>query len=897
MSLSKSQIAKKIVSPGIVPRVKELFGEGFYFLAFLIAYLFSAVRLLPFNHPYLKNENYGRFGLWQVMAEAANYLQFSKKHIDKIVIYFTILTGFVLFILQVGLFVIALVNTPVQAQSAPAFTQFFNNPSEFQGTSLARGPEQDITFIMMDKVFGVPGVFESCVSKEIPCEDIDGVAYPRSIGDFPYPMHKALHATFAFYSYGVFFVSAVILLYFVVTIVGETAVTGSPFGQRFNKAFGPLRLVVFLALIIPLSNGLNAGQYLTLYAAKYGANFATNGWAMFAETLKRSTMAGTLIASPRAPLATETVRFIDIALTCREAEKLAFKDSIDISTHDAYSVWRKDGVNERIKIQDKTFKETHDANGNADIVIHFGYTIEGGEDVGDEHEGGVNPSCGILKMPVAGMVDDKSAALQTVYYDLIKDMIGGTSTESKLLFDMAECRLKGRFPGAVTRDCDIDYADNMRKLSTHYSQKLADDMNAEIQKLNINADLAIPDSLLEKGYGGAGMWYNFIAESNGRVSEAVMAEPQVFQFPAVIERVMQRQGAENEATDSSTIADPSNVDSLEAHERKIATVLSASYYGWDGIRKTGDKDYGVFIKAINLVLGTQGLFSMRENADINPLAQISALGKSMIDTTIRNLGVATLGAGLDLLFDGIVGDSAKAISGFIMSTFTVALLIGFVMFYVVPFLPFIYFFFAVSSWVKSIFEAMVAMPLWALAHVTRFDGEGLPGPAATNGYFLLLEIFLRPILTVVGLLASIVTFSAMIAVLNDIFDLIVNNVGGGEILDVAVSGTPSVLTMTAENMRGPLDQFLYTGMYAVIVYLGAMQSFKLIDIIPKEILRWAGQSIPAFQDDAGDPAGQMTGQVYQTSQIALNQLQASLSSNKKSAGQLANDAALAAINQ
>ena len=62
------------------------------------------------------------------------------------------------------------------------------------------------------------------------------------------------------------------------------------------------------------------------------------------------------------------------------------------------------------------------------------------------------------------------------------------------------------------------------------------------------------------------------------------------------------------------------------------------------------------------------------------------------------------------------------------------------LFYIIPFMPFIYFFFAVGTWVKAIFEAMVGVPLWALAHI-RIDGQGLPGDAAMNGYYLLLEIF------------------------------------------------------------------------------------------------------------------------------------------------------------
>ena len=125
--------------------------------------------------------------------------------------------------------------------------------------------------------------------------------------------------------------------------------------------------------------------------------------------------------------------------------------------------------------------------------------------------------------------------------------------------------------------------------------------------------------------------------------------------------------------------------------------------------------------------------------------------------------------------------------------------------------------FAISGWIKSIFEAIVAMPLWALAHL-RIDGEGLAGPGATNGYFLLLEIFLRPILIVFGFVASINIFSALVNVLNQIFDLVIANLGGldeeleANIATGAVAGVASVSNMS----RGPLDEFFFTAMYAII---------------------------------------------------------------------------------
>jgi len=135
------------------------------------------------------------------------------------------------------------------------------------------------------------------------------------------------------------------------------------------------------------------------------------------------------------------------------------------------------------------------------------------------------------------------------------------------------------------------------------------------------------------------------------------------------------------------------------------------------------------------------------------------------------------------------------------------------------------------------------VPLWALAHL-RIDGDGLPGDAASNGYFLILEIFIRPILTVCGLVASIVIFSTQVRVLNIIWDLVTNNVSG-------FSDSPILPTLVQEDLRfkgTPLDQFFYTIIYTMICYMMAVASFKLIDKIPDNILRWAGSGVSSFGD-------------------------------------------------
>jgi len=149
----------------------------------------------------------------------------------------------------------------------------------------------------------------------------------------------------------------------------------------------------------------------------------------------------------------------------------------------------------------------------------------------------------------------------------------------------------------------------------------------------------------------------------------------------------------------------------------------------------------------------------------------------------------------------------------------------------------------------------------------------MPGNAAINGYFLIFEVFLRPILTVFGLLASISIFSALVSVLNSIFPMVVQNTAGYDTyaeLGAAVS--------TISQMRSDVDQFFFTVIYAIIVYLLGMSSFKLIDMIPNNILRWMGQSVATFGDQREDPAQGMVQKATIGSQQAMSKIGGGLSS-------------------
>lgn len=270
------------------------------------------------------------------------------------------------------------------------------------------------------------------------------------------------------------------------------------------------------------------------------------------------------------------------------------------------------------------------------------------------------------------------------------------------------------------------------------------------------------------------------------------------------------------------------------------------------------------VDILNALLGTNGLFSMRDNENIHPLAQLSGVGKSLIEASIRNLTNVAVGGVSGAFLAKIsefTGVAAASFSGFLLKFTMITITAGFILFYIVPFLPFIYFMFAFGGWIKGIFEAMVGAPLWALAHI-RIDGQGLAGQAAVSGYFLIFEIFLRPILMIFGLIASISTFAALVSVLNLVFDQVVSNVGGFDTQTELTIGAGSKIA----DMRSVVDQFFFTVMYVIVVYLMGMSSFKLIDLIPNQILRWMGQSITTFNDSQENAAEALAGKATQGAQ-------------------------------
>ncbi|MEM6781132.1 MAG: DotA/TraY family protein [Pseudomonadota bacterium] len=901
--IKAGDVAGYFFLPRILPRLQELFTSGFGYFAFLIAQVYQAVRILPANHPYTNPANIGKFGIRQAILAAANNITLSRRNIDQVIIFFAIVAGVIVLFLQfIALFANFLIDS---AQASGVFAGLFATPN----------PQTDIAFLLLDHVFGIPDFFGSAIN-----------------GTLPTPFHAALQSLFQFYNFALLVVAVLIFLYYVVVVIAETAQTGTPFGKRFNHIYAPFRLVVAIGLLVPLNWGFNASQYITLLSAKMGSGLATNGWLVYNRGLQNAmgVDSSTLLARPQTPEIDEMVAFMTVVHACRESyclNKVAPPGSERICGDSSVLIEPFLTVGDQaIDFMPTPYVAARTFYQNGDILITFGhlnpdaYNITGGV-------AGVMPYCGKVQVPLSAFDGNdtrgvRAEFVQEQYFNLIKLLwvdpelraLGERFARAKLMPSSAPDAISDCWRSDILGDGgNCSSADGTgyvppsavkNRILSRQQSSLSGLVTAAYNFFRGQLNLIVRPEILARGWGGAGIAYNDLADINGKFFDAVFSLPMSNTFPYLMELVERERQRQDGALTQERRFDPNLAEGQsipgmsEEGDMPIAQVMNEAYQYWANDQTTNEDPLtsNVFFDTINSLFGTRGLFCMidpfpgptgapdhfREDCGVgtHPMVQLIALGKGLVDSAINNLGTAMAFAamgGAGSVMNQHAGASLQALSGFYLSIATVGLGIGFTLYYVVPFLPFIYFFFAVGAWVKTIFEAMVGAPLWALAHL-RIDGDGFPGSSANNGYFLIFEIFVRPILTVFGLVGGFAIFTAMAHILHEIFTLVIINLSGYQ--------PDGALTAGVEIFRrNVLDEFFYTVIYVIIIYMMATASFKMIDMVPNFIIRWLGQSVASFGDQRDDPTEGLTQYAMIGGHMVGGQLGSALTSAARGAGQ------------
>lgn len=863
--------AKLAFLPGFIPRIKQI-GHQFGHFAYMLAQVYGAVRLIPAGHPVLNPANIGKFGFRDVIKAASNNLVFTRSNVDQIAVFFAVIAALVILagqFLMVGF--IAMTGTAFATTTLSPTMGFFSTPN----------PDQDVVFRFLEQVFGDMDIFTT-----------DAVATVGAVGN---PVHAGLHAMMGFFSMAMMVVAVFIVLYYVITVVAEAAASGSPFGRRFNSVWAPLRLVVALGLLVPLGNHMNSAQYITLYVAKAGSGMATQAWILFANELANGS--STFVVKPDMYGTRALVTNMFMAEVCATAIN-AVKNNNDVEaavivertnsvpyTSKTFAQARLDAIN---------YNASHWRDSNSADMI---WTSEAGERNPENICGSVSlplqtqiaetlidglpnyvdwakysdaiPAItATIEAQIAAQVDVIMNAIQgdvTLSYD------GGSATvslaEAIVAYEVDNATINGiTFDSAQRASMDISFVtDNLKAVMETTNEAIVTTINnAFTQMLALDAN-NIAKQLSAKGWGYSGLIYPQIGTINERLRQTAENMPDGalnFSTYMVLDKINTETTTYNQGKRKYNEASQ-KLRSLGINNNSRNDIAGAINKAAELSEKVGpltapanqtideetleapldeEDEAGAFERFLNWVFGIQDLAELRRDASLDPMVSLQEAGDHMLSSSLYALAASGIGTVASSFATKIkipfVGDLIAGLTGGLAKLAaiiaTIGIITGIVLYYYIPMLPFIYFFFAIVGWVMEIFEAMVAMPLWALGHL-RIDGDGLPGSGGGAGYALLFAIFTRPFFIVTGLIGGYIIFGASVYLLQELY--------------------AELLNIIRPDGIGGFGNFVYTIIYVFIIYQLAMMCFKMVDSVPGQIMRWMGQGVQTFNDSRGDPVG------------------------------------------
>ncbi|MDX2028703.1 MAG: DotA/TraY family protein [Alphaproteobacteria bacterium] len=791
----------------------------------LLAAVFASSGLFPRNHPAFAGDNRMRLTFTGVIRTAWDNLSFTEKNIPQILFFFAVIISLVFSTLAFITVIILMFSGSAHA-----------GPFSPESSDLAQG--------WIDYIF-----------RSKPLADYigqDGRAIAQST-----VIQTVLMEALAFYSNAILIVAAAVLFYHLASMTVETAHHGVVMGKRANQVWAPIRLVVAVGLLVPISGGLNSGQYIVVKMAEWGSGLASQTWTLFVKKLAENNYT---YVPPNVPQTLAVVQ----SITLMEACKRAYNYYVNEVGNTIPAFASNGGTsNSGTYIVRGTIKDTRNRSGAGG----WGYTnallsdqyICGSFYIPDS----LNAAVGLGGSPPVQGQQLPSGSFES----RVRAAIGAAHIfsiyRSLPRFEAVATQIDNFIP--TIHDGAPPLNTSFTEIVHFYQQDLADSIKTNMASLFDPGMQQIADQWSKQGWIGAGSWFNTIARTQSNIADAAKNGLPVVSLPH-LEKGGFKDGFYGAFRSSERQAAYSIYDKVT--ENLASFMQWMSYIPPDSQFPPGNSMLnreqmaamtglappaagGYWEKALALVntiaLGNRVWANDTSNADMppvalgfqfsgaNPLAEIASIGHSCLDTAYDLIGYALglavggavvggVGQALGPLGSAITGiisglsDVAVTILGFLALPFLSA---GFILAFIVPMIPFLQFFFGVLAWFVSLFEAVVAVPLIALAHLNP-EGDGLPGPSAKAAYFYIFNLFVQPVLMVFGLLCGLLIFFVAASFLNSMFTIAVAGTGAFSYGFVIIS------------------RIFYTVMYAVLMYVCATHSFKIIKFLPDHAMQWMG---------------------------------------------------------
>lgn len=457
------------------------------------------------------------------------------------------------------------------------------------------------------------------------------------------------------------------------------------------------------------------------------------------------------------------------------------------------------------------------------------------------------PSCGAVTIAtpqatttLAGVSVNQAAIQQQALTTVLQnDIAGPVQTVAQALFSSRKTTSLEALQSILTT-ATRDYNAQLTTAAQNITQSLTNAITAS-NKGAAPAETAAEQTALNQGWTAAGAYYLEFAKLNGQTLSLLSAVPQLTppsyagfgpSLSSDLAPLIQSAQAFM-ATLQAEVDTQDNVNEPAGND-----LIGGATPGTDGsgvisqvFRSLNLNDY--ILRQLETAIAPTSSTSWTD-----PFAALMGLGNTLVTISISAMGlaaiasskVATAASATFSALSGNIEGSILSIGAHMSINFLatpifaliLALLIpGLTIAFVLPMIPWVMWMAGVMGWIILVCEAVIAVPLWMLAHMTM-QGEGLHGKAA-EGYALLFNVIFRPTLMLFGLFLGYFVFAAMSLLIRETF-----GIAAGFVLEGGwfVSNFIGIVVL--------ISIFVMTHVIA------ALAAFRMISLVPHHVPRLIG---------------------------------------------------------
>lgn len=617
---------------------------------------------------------------------------------------------------------------------------------------------------------------------------------------------------------GVLVIGGILVFYTLVAGTLSTAHDGEMLGKRWSSLWVPIRTTLGAAAIMPtmgVAKGYCVIQAIVIWLALQGVGMANTMWNAFLGN-GASNVVGEAFYAP--PGASRQIRQTFNDMFMSNVCTAAFRKSQGVLGDAAASV----GV--PIIAASVTRKSMADFSG---YLYGPGGTMCGKVYMMTGLPAGAGST-------VAFGMDGPAASASLVNSREIAEALRPIHQSN---MDNAQAQLQQLAEQLVNNDsmtneqAQTQYNNLINSLVQNYTTQLKDTAQSTYlaQRDSINA--SVVKGMQDDGWAMAGIYYMAIVRAQDEITRAISQTPasasgELWGTGKVATDIMTTGGVAGATINAAANSFVNSGDRGASLARARNIVKQSNSGATSRVEAIADDAAGEswVMKVVSWFMNDDMTFlgnSQFAQQGQNPIIMAKNLGENMTAGAWTALGIGgsiLALSGMDVLGTGI-GDWATVFTPVLFALFAMFVVPGATLSTYIPMIPYILWIGVVIGWIILVVEAVIAAPIWAVAHMAP-DGDGVVGRGG-QGYMLVLSLTLRPPLMILGLACSIALMKPIGYFINSTF------LGA---FAIGVNPGPFALTQAIAGC------VLYTIVMISVIH----RVFTLIHVVPDRILRWIG---------------------------------------------------------